>query len=259
MIEEIIEKNPAYGYPSIKVALEKKYGEIVNHKLLLKLLKLWGLSLKRKVRRPKRSWICNILDFLEKRANLLWRRIRENKITQCFQVIISDVTEIYYSGNKAYLSVHMDYFGKLIYGWKLKKSPDKELVIGSFKMAIRWLKGFGINSFKKIIIHQDRGSVYTSIDYTAEVLSYDFHLSYSRTGEPGDNAVNESFFSRLKEEWRDIFEEAKDFEELCRLVRKAINYYNKSRYHSSIGYETPLSFVKSQVKLLTQYPVEAVC
>ena len=47
-------------------------------------------------------------------------------------------------------------------------------------------------------MHQDRDSIYTNADYATEVLSKYFHLSYSRTGESGDNAVNESFFSRLK-------------------------------------------------------------
>ena len=52
---------------------------------------------------------------------------------------------------------------------------------------------------------------------------------------PGDNAVNESFFSRLKEKWEDIFYEARTFEELERFISRAIRYYNIKRYHSSLG------------------------
>ena len=50
LVEVIIGKNPAYGWRRIKAALEKEYGIVINHKLLLKLLKLWGLSLNRKVK-----------------------------------------------------------------------------------------------------------------------------------------------------------------------------------------------------------------
>ena len=76
-------------------------------------------------------------------------------------------------------------------------------------------------------------------------------MSFSRTGEPGDNAVNESFFSRFKEEWRDAFAEARTFEELEVFVRKAIDYYNNDRYHSSIDLKSPAKFVREQVKYLT--------
>ena len=68
-------------------------------------------------------------------------------------------------------------------------------------------------------------------------------LSYSRRGEPGDNAVNEAFFTRLKVEWADVFYEARTFGELQRLVGRAIAYYNEERYHSSLGYRTPLAFM----------------
>jgi len=140
----------------------------------------------------------------------------------------------------------------MIYGWDLGKSPNKDLVVGSFKIAVRRLKRFGIRVFKRIIIRQDRGG-YTSSDYASEALSKGFYLSYSRTGEHGDNVVNEAFFSRFKEEWRDVLEQATDFEELRRLVKKAVSYHNESsRYHSSISYETPQSFMKQQIKLLTQ-------
>ena len=95
-IEGIIEEHPAYGYPRIKAALEKQYGVVVNHKVLLKLLRLWGLGLKWKVQKRKRSWLVGVLEFLGKRANLLWKLLRESKITRCFQVIIPDITELYH-------------------------------------------------------------------------------------------------------------------------------------------------------------------
>ena len=257
-MEVIIEKNPAYGWRRIKAALEKEHGIVINHKLLLKLLKLWGLSLNRKVRKKKKDWVRVVLDFLGKRANLLCKLMMDGILIKCFQIIVSNVTKLYYSGKKAYLAVHMDYRGKVIYGWSLQKGAGRDLVIKSLRMAVKSLKRYGIKILKRIVLHQDRGIIYTTDNYVAEALSFGFHLSYSRKGEPGDNAVNESFFSRFKEEWRDIFEEAKDFEELYRLVRKAIQYHNKKRYHSSLGYETPRSFVRRQAKLFTQRPLELV-
>jgi len=258
IIERIIKDNPAYGYRRIKKALFDNFNEVVNHKVLLKVLKLWGLQLKRRIRRPRKSWITNILDFLELRANLLWQLMKKDMIDRSFQVVVSDVTELPYQGGKAYLCVHLDIFGKMLYGWELSRHPDSALVVESFKMACTTIRKLLGAIPAGIIVHQDRGSVYTGIDYVMAILKGKFRLSYSRRGEPGDNAVNESFFSRFKEEWRDVFSEAKTFEELEKMVRKAIDYYNTQRYHSSIGLTAPLKFTKEQAWHLSMQHVEVV-
>jgi putative transposase len=258
MIEQIIEKNPAYGYRRIKKALYENYREVINHKLLLKILKAWGLQLKRRIRPPRKSWMSKILDFLELRANLLWKLTKGNLITRCFQVVVSDVTELIYQGKKAYLCVHLDIFGKMIYGWHLSQRSDSMLVVQSFKKAVKSIRRMLDLSLSGIIFHQDRGSVYTGSEYITAVLNEKCSLSYSRRGEPGDNAVNESFFSRFKEEWRDVFNEARDLEELEKMVKKAIDYYNYKRYHSSIGLAAPFKFTNEQAGYLTTFQLKSV-
>jgi putative transposase len=250
MIGRIIKDNPCYGYPRIKKALKDGYQEAVNHKLLLKLLKLWGLELKRKTRSKKKSWITRVLDFLQSRANLLRQLERKGGINRCFQIVVSDITQISFKGGKAYLCVHLDYFGKAVYGWSLSLDPGQNLVLDSFKKAKGKLKKLGIKNLVKIIFHQDRGVQYTSAGYTAAVLTTGAWLSFSKKGEPGDNAVNEAFFSRLKEEWRDVFSEVKTFEELESLIKKVIDYYNERRYHTSIGNQAPMRFTENQIKKL---------
>jgi len=89
LIIKIIKKDPSYGYRRIKKALEERYNVVVNHKLLLKLLRIWGLLLKRKIRKPKRYWIHTVLDFLQLRANILWQMIKKGVINNCFQVIVT--------------------------------------------------------------------------------------------------------------------------------------------------------------------------
>jgi len=243
MIEEIISLNPGYGLPRIKVALRREYGEVVNHKLLRKLLGMWGLSLRR-AKQKKKSWIKKVLYFLQRRSNLL----RKAAIDGCFKAIVSDITQIPYQAGIAYFCVHLDYFGKMVYGWELSLSPDRVLVRSSFRKAKRKLKRMGLKSIEGIIFHQDKGTIYTSASYTTEVLNSGGYLSYSAKGEPGDNAVNEAFFSRLKEEWRDLFAEADTFEELKKLIKKAIAYYNEKRYHTSLNNMTPAEFTKNQLK-----------
>lgn len=242
-IVRIIEGNPSYGYPRIKKELLNKYGTVVNHKLLLKLLKIWGLSLNRKVKSKRPTFIQEVLGFLNGRANLLKRMV----IDGCFQVITSDFTEIPFKVGKAYLCVHIDYYGKAVYGYALGLSPNTNLILKSLDTCKSSLKRLGIG-LSGMIGHSDQGSVYTSANYVTTVLEYGMYLSYSRKGEPQDNGRNESFFGRLKDEWRDVFAEADSFEELEKLVEKAINYYNERRLHSSIGYMTPWDYTKSYVK-----------
>jgi putative transposase len=251
-ITAIIKKDPGYGYRRIKKALEERYNIVINHKLLLKLLRMWSLLLKRRIRKPKRNWVHNVLDFLQLRANILWRMIKKSAIKSCFQVILSDVTEITYNGAKAYLCVHIDYFGKMIYGWKLSERQDRSIALDSFNKAVKKIRKIFSHFPEGIVFHQDRGSIYTSDDYISALLNKKCRVSFSRTGEPGDNAVNESFFSRLKEEWRDVFAEARTFEELKGFVRKAIDYYNNERYHSSIGLKSPVKFIQENIKYLTK-------
>jgi putative transposase len=246
-IIKIIQENPSYGYPRIKKALEEIYGEIVNHKLLLKLLKLWRLSLPRKIKKRKSNWIKNIIEYLGIKSNLLRSLILKGSMIKCFDVILSDITEICYSGQKAYLCIHMDYAGKYIYGWDLSANPDQVLVISSAKKAIITISRFSKRDVDGIIFHQDRGSVYTSEGYVSYLLKKEILISYSRKGEPGDNAVNESFFSRFKDEWLDSFSELKTYYELKNGIKKSIEYYNEKRYHSSIGYKTPLAYIKEHV------------
>ena len=246
-IIRIIHENPSYGYPRIKKALEIEYREVVNHKLLLKLLKIWRLNLPRRVRKRKKNWIHNILDYLGLKSNLLRTLILKGIKIDCFKVILSDFTEIIYSGNKVYLCVHMDYCGKYILGWEVSIKADQKFVISSGKKAMKNLIKLKIKEFSKIIFHQDRGSVYTSEGYVSLLLNNQIQISYSRKGEPGDNAVNESFFSRLKDEWKDVFFELKEFSDVKIEIKKVIEYYNKKRYHSSIGYKTPLAYILEQL------------
>lgn len=62
------------------------------------------------------------------------------------------------------------YFGKMVYGHEVALSLDKDLVVNSIRKTKK-LRQFGIKSVEEIIFLQDKGTVYTSADYKAEVLN----------------------------------------------------------------------------------------
>lgn len=245
-IEKIIAGDCRYGVKRIKAALWEDYEIHIGRDALSRLLKLWSLSLKRKVKKTKRSIIQKILIALADRANLLIRTV----ITGPFQAITSDITEIYYNNgkNKAYLCVHKDVFGQMVYGWKLGLTMEAGLVIKSFEMAKRSIRKLIKRVPAKLLCHQDQGSQYTGYEYTNRVLTSNMRLSYSTPGTPTENPGQESFFGRLKEECQDEMNEIKTFEELQKYLDKRMKYYNTKRIHTSIGLTNPLKFTKTFIK-----------
>ena len=241
-IEQIIKDNSFYGVIRIKAELKQRYKKHIGRDALGRLLKLWGLSLKRKVKKTKPSIIKKILIMLSDRSNLL---IRTN-ITKAFQAISSDISEIYYNDGKykAYLCVHKDVLGQVVYGWSLGETMETKLVLNSFQMAKKIIKKLIKKIPDKLLCHQDQGSQYTSYEYVNTVLQSNMRLSYSTPGTPTDNPGQESFFGRLKEECQDDFNEAKNFKQLERIIKKRMSYYNKKRLHRSLKCKSPWRFIK---------------
>ncbi len=204
------------------------------------------MNIRRKVKKPKISLIKKILIFLADRTNLL---IRTEIFRPC-QAITSDISEIYYNQgrNKAYLCVHKDVFGQLIYGYELNQTKQTQLVLNSFNKTIKRIRKLTEKIPKNLICHQDQGSQYTSYEYVDLVLKNKVILSYSTPGRPTENPGQESFFGRLKDECRDELNEIRDFNQLNRFIKRKIKYYNQKRLHTSLNFQTPLKFTKNYLK-----------
>jgi len=241
-VASIIDKDSSYGIRRIKAELEEVHQIIISKDTLAKLLKLWGLDLKRTIKTKRPNMIQKILVAMAERTNLLIR----STITTPFQALSSDITELKFKGGKAYLCVHKDVFGQMVYGWSLGLTMETSLVIKSLEMAkstINKLIG-KTNNKNKSILHQDRGTQYTSHQYVKAALEWTT-LSYSNPGTPTHNPGQESFFGRFKDQWRDEIAEIETFEQLEKFVKDKINYYNQERRHTSIGLIPPYKYTKS--------------
>lgn len=245
-VKKIIAKNSAYGVKRIKQALLDDYSLEIGRDALGRLLKLWSLGLKRKLRKSKKSVIKKILESLSDRVNLLIR----TKIENPFQAITSDITEIIYNHgkSKAYLAVHKDCLGQMVYGYEIGETMEAKLVVSSFKKAIKKIKKLIKKVPNKFLCHQDQGSQYTGYEYVDEVLKNKIILSYSTPGTPTENPGQESFFGRLKDECKDEFMEMETYAKLKKLISKKINYYNNRRLHTSINLKSPKKFTLNFIK-----------
>lgn len=248
-IVKVIRGNSAYGVGRIKSALWEDWQIHVGRDALGRLLKLWGLQLKRKNKQSKPSIIQKILIFLADRTNLLIRSI----VTAPFQAITSDISEIYYNNGrqKAYLAIHKDVLGQIVYGWQLAENMEVSLVISSLAKAKKNIRKLLGRMPKKMLCHQDQGSQYTSYEYVNNVLKSGLRLSYSTPGTPTENPGQESFFGRLKEECQDEMNEVRDFKELHKFIKNKIKYYNCRRLHTSLNNQAPLKFTQQFIKNLS--------
>lgn len=241
-VETIIQENTFYGIRRIKAALFQDFHVSIGRDTLGTLLKLWGLSLKRTIKRHKISIIQKILHSLADRTNLLIR----THIQAPLQAITSDITETRYAygKKKCYVAVHKDVHGQVVYGHAVAEHMDTMLVMRSFKKAIKQMHALMYRVPKTLLFHQDQGSQYTSYEYVEQAMKVGM-LSYSTPGTPTENPGQESFFGRFKDEWKEEIHELQTFEEVERFINEKIHYYNHKRLHTSIGYRTPYAFTKN--------------
>ena len=131
----------------------------------------------------------------------------------------------------------MDLFARKVVGWSMKPTLARELVLDAILMAV-WQR----KPKKKVIIHSDQGTQYSSGDWLRFCRDHNLDLSMSRRGNCWDNAVVESFFSSLKKER--IKKRIYKTRELARAdVFDYIEvFYNRRRRHSHLGGVSPAAF-----------------
>ncbi len=133
-----------------------------------------------------------------------------------------------------YLASVMDLCSRKIIGYAYGTSMTAELAVEAVKNAC-----LNVRDTQGIILHSDLGSQYTSQAFESYLGSHGMIHSFSRKGNPYDNACIESFHSVLKKE--EIYLHTyQDSREARRAIFEYIEgWYNRKRIHSAIGYMTP--------------------
>ena len=174
---------------------------------------------------------------------LTMNNVADNLLKRKFDVAqpnlkwVSDITYIWVEEQWLYLATVMDLFSRKIIGWSLDDSMSVDLVVNALKMAYERRE-----LTPGLIIHSDRGTQYRSNEYIDYMHSNGSKPSMSRKGNCWDNAVMESFYSRLKVEL--IY--PSNFSSISELKSSIFEYievfYNRIRRHSANGYLSPLEF-----------------
>ncbi|MGH2536184.1 MAG: transposase [Candidatus Promineifilaceae bacterium] len=240
-LEQIARQHPAYGYRRTTSELQESYHQPVNHKVIQRLHQLWGLSLLRTTRAPKPSGLRQVIIAAGSRVNL----VAQLAASAPLMALYTDFTELRYAGGtqKAYLMPILDHASKLVLGWAVGRSANRPLALLAWRRAREVLGAWGVD-VTNLIIHHDQDAVYTSYDWTGQLLLRDrLHLSYTLDGAR-DNPEVEAFFSRFKNENRSLLLDAATIEALVQVVTERMSYYNKVRRHSKLGYLPPWTYLE---------------
>ena len=95
-----------------------------------------------------------------------------------------------------------------------------------------------------MLIHSDQRILYRTIRYHEFLETKHIVQSMSRRGNCYDNAVVESFFGTFKSETIRLYP-IKSIEQLANELIDYTKYYNEIRLKSSLGYNSPLEYRKS--------------
>ena len=167
-------------------------------------------------------------------------------VLRAFEVAYTDFTELVYAEarRKAYLMPIVDHASKLVLGWAVGAHAETSLALEAWGQASKTLRAQGVN-MAKVIVHHDQDPVFTGYGWTWRLLLQDkVRVSYALNGAK-DNPEMEAFNSRFKTENRSLLLDAQTLQELQALVAERMDYYNRQRRHSSIGYRAPMTYIAS--------------
>lgn len=135
-----------------------------------------------------------------------------------------------------FICVVIDLYSRMVVGYSVSERESKQIVTGSLKKAILLR-----NPDAGLIFRSDRGGQYISNTLSKLLKKYGFEQSLSKSGQPYDNAVAESFFATLKKEelYRSRYKSVYEF---TKAVAQYIEFYNNLRVHSYLGYLSPVQY-----------------
>jgi len=110
---------------------------------------------------------------------------------------VTDITEHPTREGKVYCAVVLDVFSRRVVGWSIDASPTAALVTNALGMAIDGRRPDGT------VIHSDQGTQFTSWAFTRRALDSALLPSMGAVGSCYDNALIESFWSRMQVELLD--------------------------------------------------------
>jgi putative transposase len=162
-------------------------------------------------------------DFTVQGANRLW---------------VADITYLRCWEGVVFFAFVLDAYSRRVVGWQLAGHMRTTLVLDALRMALHQ-RGPGADV--ELVHHSDRGSQYTSIDYTQTLADHGVLASVGSVGDAYDNALAESFVDSFKTEliadrvWRTRTQ-------LELAIVEYVGWFKHQRLHQALGDQPPVEF-----------------
>ncbi len=232
-IREVHERNYcAYGYRRMWIALRRE-GEEVGRGRVQRLMRQAGIQ---GAKRRGKAWRTTKPDPLaHRRPDLVERDFSAEAPNRLW---VADLSYLRCWEGNLFFAFVIDAFSRKIVGWQLAPHMRTDLVLDALRMALAQREG---GADVELVHHSDRGSQYTSIDYTQTLDDHGVLASVGSVGDAYDNAMAESFVDSFKTEL--IADRSWRFRTQLELaVVEYIAWFNNDRLHESLGDVSPVEF-----------------
>lgn len=222
--------------PGIKKmqALLKKQGYAVSERIACELMQELGISSIRNS--AKQIYLSKAREESEINLKNMFPGDRPD------QIWVSDFTYFRVMGKMFSVCIIMDCCSRRILAYKVGLKSTAQMLTYCFNNAMALRK-----PDLPLVFHSDQGAQFTSFSFKNLLKARGVIQSFSRKGKPTDNAMIESFNSSFKREelYRHDYLSVRAFKEK---IAEYIKYYNESRLHESLNYETPAAFEEKFLK-----------
>jgi transposase InsO family protein len=233
LIAEIHEANYcAYGYRRMWIALQRA-GEQVGRGRVARLMREAGIQ---GAKRRGRPWRTTTPDpSAHRRPDLVQRDFSAEGPDRLW---VGDFTYLRSWEGASFFSFVIDAFSRKVVGWQLASHMRTDLVLDALRMALGQREP---GADVELVAHTDRGSQYTSADYTQTLTDHGVLASVGTVGDAYDNAMAESFVDTFKTEliadrvWRSR-------SQLELAVVEYVSWFNNERLHESLSDVSPAEF-----------------
>lgn len=238
-ISDIYALRPFQGYRRITLDLNDS-GYKVNHKRVYRLMKLMGLqAVYPKKNLSKRRQGDTIYPYL----------LRDHPPLKPHDVWCIDLTYLRIANGFIYLTALIDVVSRCVMGWNISPFLDTQNCLDALEMALKV-------GFKPFIINSDQGCQFTSQEWLYSLSLLEIRVSMDGKGRCLDNIPIERFWRTVK--YEEVY--LRTYEtilEARQSLGKYIEWYNRERRHSGLGYQRPYDVMVGKAQA-TQWPFQKV-